>query len=312
VNDKDRERDHLLTLLASGIRGFNLFMAVERERYYGAAISRDGKLEPHAKWIAPLVAALAEVDWPSLRRVAPIALVDTRADARFGIATSLLDPMTPLALEALGLGPGGAAELGTDAGAIASRRWQTAIASALELAQVPYMIVDESATEDELARYRAVIVPTIDRVDRGLWQRISALAEHKRAIVVIGPGTPTKDELDQPLTEAPPRRVGRLKAGSLDDIRGLADDLAALAGDMPDAWQIERPDNVRAHVFATPSHEVRVVFVISDAEKPVTAILLADAKALRDPFTNERIAVREGRASISLGARGVRMFVVER
>ena len=37
-DDADRERDHLLTLLAAGIRGFNLFMAVERDRYYGAAI----------------------------------------------------------------------------------------------------------------------------------------------------------------------------------------------------------------------------------------------------------------------------------
>jgi hypothetical protein len=218
--------------------------------------------------------------------------------------------MTPIVAEALNLGPGGAAELGTDAGAIAARRWQTALASALELAQVPYTIVDESATEAELARYRAVIVPTLDRVDRGLWQRISALAEHKKAIVVIGPNTPTKDELDQPLGEPPPRRVGRLKPGSLEDPRGLADDLAALAGDAPDAWQIERPEQVRCHVFADAAGP-RVVFVLSDEPKPVTATLFADA-TLRDPFTSERIVPKDGRAQIALAARGVRMFVVER
>ena len=34
--------------------------------------------------------------------------------------------------------------------------------------------------------------------------------EHKRAVVVIGPGTPVRDELDQPLaTDPPPKRVGR-------------------------------------------------------------------------------------------------------
>ena len=305
-DDKDRERDHLLTLLAGGIRGFNLFMAVERERYYGAAITADGALEPHAKWIAPLLAALAEVDWPSLRRATPIALVDTHADARFGLATSLLDPMTPLVTEALGLGAGGAAELGTDPAAIASRRWQSQIASALELAQVPYAIVDESATEAELASYRAVIVPTIERVDRGLWQRISALAEHKRAIVVIGPGTPTKDELDQPLSDPAPRRVGRLKAGSLEDLRGLADDLGALAGELPETWQIARPDGVRAHAFA--ADRVRVVFVLSDLDKPATATLFADA-ALRDPFTREVLTPTDGRVQIALGARGVRMLI---
>jgi hypothetical protein len=252
-----------------------------------------------------LLATLAEVDWPSLRRRTPIALVDTRADARFGLATSLVDPVTPLLADALGLGPGGAAELGTDLGAIAARKWQTAIAAALEIAQVPYAIVDESAPLDG---YRAVIVPTLERVDRGLWQRISALAEHKRAIVVIGPGTPARDELDQPLGEPAPRRVGRLKAGSLEDLRGLADDLGALI-EASELWQVERPDGVRAHVFED-AERVRVVFVLSDVDKPTSATLFAEG-TLRDPFSNERIAAQAGKAQIPLGPRGVRMFVVD-
>jgi hypothetical protein len=242
----------------------------------------------------------------------PIALVHTRADARFGIATSAIDPMTPVLTEALGLGPAGAAELATDAGAVAARRWHDAIASALEQAQVPYAIVDESASEDELAGYRAVIVPTLERVDRGLWQRVRALAEHKRTVVVIGPGTPTRDELDQPLPADPlPRRVGKLKPGSLDDLPGLADDLAALAGDLPEAWQIERPDDVRVAAFADAAGRVRAVFVTSDSPRPANAVLLAgDATKLRDPFTREVIAVTGGKATIALPPRGVRMLVV--
>lgn len=308
TDDKERERDHLLSLLAGGIRGFNLFMGVERERYYGAAITADGTLEPHARWIAPLVAALVEIDWPALRRATPIALVHTRADARFGVATNLLDPMTPVLAEVLNLGPGGAAELGTDAGAIASRRWQAQIAAALELAQVPYAIVDESASEDELARYRAVIVPTTGRIDRGLYARIAALAEHKRTIIVIGPELPTRDELDQPLDVPAPRRVGKLKAGSLEDLRGLADDLGALV-ELPETWLVERPDGIRAHAFADDTERVRVVFVLSDLDKPATATLLAEG-TLRDPFTSEVLRASDGRVQIALAARGVRMFVV--
>ena len=57
-DDPHRERDQLLSLLATGIRGFNLFMAVERDRYYGAAIDRTGRVEAHASWIRPLVAEL--------------------------------------------------------------------------------------------------------------------------------------------------------------------------------------------------------------------------------------------------------------
>lgn len=313
-DDPHRERDQLLSLLAAGIRGFNLFMAVERERFYGAAIDRTGGVEAHAGWIRPLVAELAALDWPALRRSATIAVIETRADARFGQASCVLDPVTPVVAEVLGLGPGGAAELGTDPAAVAQRRWHAAITRALDLARTPYALVGESAGEDELAGYRAVIVPTLDRIDRGLAHTLRALAEHKRAVVVIGPGTPTHDELGQPLGDALPRRVGRLKAGSLDDLPGLAADLAALAGEPSDAWQIERPDEVCAYAHADAAGSVRAVFVASDAPRPVSAVLLVDdtARALRDPFSHERIALADGRATIALPPGGIRMLVVER
>jgi beta-galactosidase len=310
-DDPHRERDQLLALLASGVRGFNLFMVVERERYYGAAIDRHGKLENHAQWIRPLVRTLAALDWLALRRTTPIALVDTKADLRFGLASCLIDPMSAVVADVLDLGPGGAAELGTDAGAIAMRAWQRAICAGLELAQVPYAIVDETAGEDELARYRAVIVPTGDRVDRALWQRLHALADARRTVVVIGPGTPTHDEHGKTLDAPAPKRIGRIREGSLDDVPGLAADLAALAGDASEHWQIERPDDVRAMAFGGDT--AKVVFVASDDARPTTAVLLADdtAKSLRDPFTHEVLNVVDGRVSVRLEARGVRMLVVE-
>ena len=107
-------------------------------------------------------------------------------------------------------------------------------------------------------------------------------------IVVIGPGTPTRDELDQPLADPAPKRVGRLKQGSLDDLSGLAQDLGALAGELADTWQIERPDDVRAHAFADADGKVLAVFVLSDAAVARTAILLVPSNVrLRDPFSGE-------------------------
>ena len=317
TDDPTRERDHLLTLLAAGVRGFNLFMAVERDRYYGAAIDAEGQVEPHAAWIRPLVATLAAVDWPALRRATPIAVMHVRADERFGLASSAIDPMTPVLAEVLGLGPGGATELGSDPAAIAARTWQLAVCRALELAQVPYAIVDERAPADELARYRAVIVPTIERLDRGLAEALRALGEQgdtragePRTIVVIGPGTPTRDELDRPL-ELALRRVGRLKPGSRDDLPGLAEDLAQLAGELPEAWQVERPDDVRASVFAD-ERGPRVVIVTSDAARATTAVLLAgDATAVRDAITGDRLRVANGRVTVPMHAAGARMLVVE-
>jgi len=327
-DDPTRERDHLLTLLAGGARGFNLFMAVERDRYYGAAISAAGKLEPHAGWIRTLTATLAELEWPTLRRACPIAVVDVRADTRFGIATSAVDPMTPVLAEVLGLGPAGAIELGTDLAALAARRWQTAIIAALELAQVPFAIVEEAISEDELAGYRAVIVPTPARpkvsasggaasegarIDRGLYARLRAVAEARRTIVVLGPELPARDELDRPIAEPAPRRIGRLKPGSLADLPGLAEDLAALAGDLDLAWTIERPDTARAFAYVDESGDPRAVFVVSDADRPTTATLVVDpaTKSLRDPFAPDRPRIAAGKATIALPAHGVRLFVID-
>jgi beta-galactosidase len=312
-DDATRERDHLLTLLAAGARGFNLFMAVERDRYYGAAIDAQGRVEAHAAWLRPLIAALVEVDWPALRRDAQLALVHARADARFGFATNVLDPLTPMVAELLALGPGGAAELGSDAGAIAARRWQDALAAALEQARVPYAIVDETAGEDELAGYRAVIVPTFERCDSALWQRLHALAESRRTVVVIGPSVPTRDEYDRPLERPAPRRVGRLKAASLEDPAGLVADLAALAGDVNDAWQFARDSDPLAYAYRDAAGATRVVFAVSDATSAVTAELHTDdrARSLRDAITGELLRIDGGRVAITLLPRGARMFVVE-
>jgi beta-galactosidase len=293
------ERDRLIASLVAA-RGFDLVMAVERDRYCGGAIDRDGRVR--APWLRPLLAALAEVDWPSLRRATPIALVDVCADWRFGIASCFVDPMPDVLAELLALGPGGAAELGDDAGAIAVRRWHVAVRRALELAQVPYTIVDERTSADELAGYRAVIAPTLERVDRGLWQTLRELADGKRTIVVIGPGTPVRDEFDRPLDGAAPRRMGRLEPGSLDDLAGLAGALGELAGELPEAWQVERPNSVRSAVFCDAAGTPRIVLVLADGGAPIAATLLADPSCtrVRDVLTGEHVPVHDGRVALTV------------
>jgi beta-galactosidase len=300
--DPDRDRDQLLSLLACGIRGFSLFMAVERDRFYGAAIDARGTLE--ARWIAPLCRALDEIDWPSLRRSTPIALVASRADARFGTATSTIDPITPLFADFLPLGPGGAAELGTDRDAIDHRRWFAAIERALALAHADYAIVDEGA---DFSGYAAIIVPTLSRIDRAVLEKLRALSN---TTIVIGPGTPSRDELDRPLAIPLPKRLGRIRPGSLDDLPGLADDLAALSPPR-DHWTITRPDLVTAWPHHDPSHRVRCVFVTSDADRPVTASLTTEpSRSLRDPF-DAPIPIENNEARIRLPPRGVRMLLVD-
>jgi hypothetical protein len=143
-----------------------------------------------------------------------------------------------------------------------------------------------------------------------MFAALRTLAEARKTVCVIGPQLPQRDAFDQPLAGELPKRIGMLSPESLDDLPGLAEDLAALAGELGDSWQIERPDDVRTTWFSDAAGSVRAVFVISDADRAVTATLLADAPSLRDAITGEEIRVVEGKARISMHPRGVRMFVI--
>jgi hypothetical protein len=145
---------------------------------------------------APWIAKLAMLPSPEVH----VALVDTRD------GESILPGITrPIA-----------SFLGVDLHADAA--WRRAIARALELANLPYDVVPPSASEAQLAKYRAIIVPIVETIDPALWQRLHALAAAKTTTIVLGPHVPAD----------PPKRIGRIRPGSNDDLPGLAEDFAGL------------------------------------------------------------------------------------
>jgi beta-galactosidase len=306
VRSPDEQRDVALTLLGTGMRGASFYMTVGRDRWYGAAIEPDGTPGPAAAWLKPLLDALETLAWPTLRRTADVAVVVSRADARFGVASSLLDPITPVVAEALGHGPGGSAELGRDADAVAYRRWLAVVQQALDLARVPYVLVDESCSAARLGEFRAVIAPTLDRIDLHLAASLRVVADRKH-VVVIGPGTPTRDELGRPLPDGTlPRRIGMLRDGSLDDVEGLATDLAALAPP-PSPWHALGGD-ADAAMFADPAGQPRAVVLVNRTAAATRAALHApEGATLRDAFTGE--AVKPGAAAV--GPHAARRLIVD-
>ncbi|HVV86776.1 MAG TPA: hypothetical protein VHE35_27145, partial [Kofleriaceae bacterium] len=238
------------------------------------------------------------------------ALVASRADARHGLASSVLDPAPPIVAELVGLGPAGAAHLGRDADAVTYRRWFAACAAALDLARVPFAIVDESAGADRLLAFDAIVAPTLRRVDRGLWRDLAAAAAARR-VVVYGPEQPTHDELGRPLVDdpVPPRRAGRMRPGSVDDLAGLAEDLAALVD--PEPWAIERPAGPHVDVFDDDHGDARAIIVTNPGAGPVRARLVTPpGVGLRDALSDEHLDATDGHATIALAAGDARLFEV--
>lgn len=276
------QRAVTLGALAAGLRAFNLYMAVQRDRWYGAAIADDGRVTEVGQWYARLLGALREVGWTSLRRRAQVGVVVSRADARFGLASSLADPVTPVVTEMLGI----AEHLYRDAGATAHRRWLRAVRDALVAARVPHVFVDEGCGVDRFAAVDAVVMPTHRRVDRAAWRRVKAAAA-QGVRVVVGPGRPAVDAFDEPLGDdaGVPRGVGRLQPGGLDDPGALAADLAAVAGGAPRAWMAREPE-VDTAVFEDEAGAPRLVFARNRGDRPVDATLaVPDGATLVDALT---------------------------
>ena len=69
---------------------------------------------------------------------------------------------------------------------------------------------------------------------------------------------------------------------------------------------------MRCFAHADANGIVRVVFVVSDAPKATSAVLLVDdrSQSLSDPLSRDAFRVTGGRVTIAMPPRGVRMLVV--
>ena len=303
-------------ILAGGARGLGLFMVVDRDRWYGAPIATTGEERAPAGWLAALLGALRELGWTGLRRRCRAAVVMSRAESRFAIASSLVDPLSPVVTEILArqLGPGGASELARDRADALYRRWIDAVVAALDLAGVPFTLIDEAAADDAWDAHSLYIAPTLARVDRALWQRLRGSAE-RGAQVIAGPERPTRDELDRVLGDDArlPRHLGLMRAGSLEDVDGLARDLSAAAG-RDENWCADREPGappVDVSVFEDAGGAVRALFVGNPAPHPVRAEFRAPRGAvLRDPWSGHALESTRGTVGVDLDAHAVRLFAV--
>lgn len=316
----DADKARALTLLACGARGLSFSMAVERERWAGALLDERGQPLPESGWAWALLRALHEVQWHTLRRRAPVALLRSSGETRLALASSLLDPFTPWLAELLRLGPAGLAELSEDSAARAAR-WLATLEQALERAGVGYVVLDEDAALDEMTHAVVIIAPVAQHGNPAAWATLRELLARRRVTVVASPWPPELDELGRPWQPPPLSdrdalrrgRVGKLRAGSLEDVAGLVQDLEAIAP--PSEWSCLTPDCVLEQ--ACDNLEVsRVLFLFNDATTPRTAELRVSTddrtpSALREVFSGARVEVRGEAAAVELAPNSVAMFLIE-
>lgn len=197
--------------LSGGIRGFNVFMLVERDRWFGSPIKTTGEVrEEFASFYRRLLKVLELVDWPSLRRQPEVLFLENRHEGRRDAARAVRGDLVPALAQMLPLDRRLFDGDGRDAARLAD--WERGARSAADGAGVDWDWASTSAVPP-LERYRVVVVPSLGCVGA---EAAAALgqASARGTAVVCGPdpvpGT-TFTQLEEPaglvdLLPSPPFR----------------------------------------------------------------------------------------------------------
>lgn len=295
---------------AYGVRGLSLYMAVDRDRWYGAPIDAQGNPRIEAGAWKSFFAALSETRFHALEREAPVALVVPREYGRLARATHLLGVLSPVTLEAMGGTPveGSSEEPLGFAGPIQVLWWRmiARFADALTDAGIPYVYADSDADLGAIPGLRAVIAPSYEFASPTRWEALRAFAD-RGGLVICGPAAPSLDETLRPIELPLPEGARRVLIDTPDDASRVVTELARDL-DLPRAFAA-RPSPMEVTVHRD-RQGARVLFAINPAAHRIEGeIEVPGAIALRDAATGEVLHGHE-RIAITLAPLSCRMLMV--
>lgn len=289
------ERDSafcLLTALAYGLRGYNLYMAVERDRWIGAPIDPHGRLRPLSDFFRKLSAALVDVGFFSLRRRVPVRVVVPRSERRLSRVLHAFGPVPGAFFSVAGATPRERClelDLGGPRLAYDADTFALAVEDALEVRGVPFAVVGGEDRDVSLDGAAWIVCATSGGLSPKLVDALAAAAR-RGALVTVGPVEPVLDgtyrELDAPLSlerlrepndpERPPSPE-LVAARAAVPLVCPADPLALDAA-VADAARLlglpstpADPDTVLVTVHEDREGRPRVVFLINPGEHDVVA-----------------------------------------
>jgi beta-galactosidase len=200
-----------LSVLMYGIKAFNFYMLVERERWQGSPITRHGECRTeYASFYAQLLEFLTRFEFWRFRRAPRPAVLLSYDLERFEAANSTLNYGH---VDLYGLPPelfDATRDLGLkwvqSAGA-----WLQTLKQTLHTAGIDYDLADTHLADSRLAHYPLVFVQSADFMDSADQLRLLEYVEHG-GHVALGPGVPDLDAYLQPCSLlAEPVAQGRIR-----------------------------------------------------------------------------------------------------
>jgi beta-galactosidase len=312
----------LLVALAYGLRGFCLYMAVERDRWIGAPVDPHGRRRPLGDHYEALCKALDATRFHELVRRAPVRLVVPRSLRRLARASHAFGPLTPALFNILGVGfretcledDVGFGEPPTLLGEAYIRSFERALTTR----GVPFAYAGGETLDAGVAGAAWIVCVLTGGVKPAVVAQLRA-AHREGAVVTVGPSVPDRDgsmrkmpaphdatglEIE-PLEVA--TRADALVARRIEELQ-----LPTFAVDPGDAYLTIHED-----LRGTPT----VAFVMNPtATDLVTSVAIPRATTLIDVLPVRRagrtaLATRIARAAgafeVPLDAKSVRMFAIE-
>lgn len=315
------EADSLYTLisaLAYGLRGFNLYMAVDRDRWVGAPIDEHGLPRRFADDYRALIAALDKVGFHTLKRKVPVRLVVPRALRRLARASHAFGPVTPTFFNVAGAGPLEASfeddlGLGDGAAPIVGESYVRAFERALLARGVPFAYAGGEALAASIDGAAWVICTTAGGLKRDVLDQLRD-AKARKTAVTIGPTVPERDGSMRLLDR--PHDVGGLELEPLTDPANADALVARYVAELGlETFPVD-PITVFASLHEDETGAPKVAFVMNPEPTAVLATVGfgPNVKALVDLLPRGREAARvdakAGGFVIEVPARSARMFAV--
>ncbi len=314
------EKDSLYALtcaLAYGLRGFNLYMAVERDRWIGAPIDPIGRPRKMADSYKALVAALDKVGFYGLVRRTPVRLLVPRTLRRLARATHALSPLTPALFNILGAGfEVSCFEESLDdqmerAPHVAGEAWVRAFERALLARGVPFAYAGGESLEASTARAQWIVCVTAAGLKPEIFGALRQAA-NTGVRVTFGPVIPTRDGSMRTMER--PHDIAGLEHEPMTDI-AIADLLVARRiEELSLPTYPVSPADAHVSVHEDASGNPRVVFVMNPNPVALAAkFALPGVHELAEVWPNPDAPVlkkKEGSFDVDLRKRRVRIFEV--
>lgn len=318
-----QERDSAfiaLTALAYGLRGFNVYMAVERDRWIGAPIDPHGRPRPFAAFWRRLCEALDRTSFFHLRRPTPVRILTPRSERRLTRVMHAFGPITGAFFSVAGKGARESVSeqdlgLGYPPG-IEADTFSRAFELALEARGVPFAHIGGEDREVSLEGARWIIGACSGGMNPELYRRLQQAAEGG-ALITLGPRPPAFDGGFRELAE--PFDLARLRVRHdvsvlLDDDPASAD--AAVSRAIEDlglpTYAVD-PDGVFATVHEDAEGRPRVLFVLNPGEGDVVARVTVGGEVTRavDVIDDAAFEARRGTFEVRVTPKTVRMLALE-